>query len=127
VGLAGSPLLLQFRIRPASYFLTGDQNSYGPILPKNPVSFRGDGGWGAWELAAQVGRLNIDSDALPQFANPATAARRATSWGIELNWYPNRNLKLMLDYERTDFDGGQSARLPAKGEDVIMTRMQLAF
>jgi phosphate-selective porin OprO/OprP len=111
----------------ASYLLTGEQNTFGSIVPKRPVSFTGGGGWGAWELAAQVGQLHVDPKAFPLYANPATSARQATSWGVGLNWYPNRNVKLMLDYERTDFDGGDSSPLMAKGENVFLTRIQLAF
>jgi len=69
----------------------------------------------------------LDSDLFPLYANPGTSARKATSWGVGLNWYPNRNLKLMLDYERTDFSGGQASGLAVKGEDVILSRVQLAF
>jgi phosphate-selective porin OprO/OprP len=110
-----------------SYLLTGEQNSFGPILPKHPVSFSGRGGWGAWEVAAQVGQLRVDPKVFPLYANPAASAHLATSWGIGLNWYPNRNVKLMLDYERTDFEGGDSAPLTARGENVFLTRLQLAF
>jgi phosphate-selective porin OprO/OprP len=111
----------------ASYLLTGEHNNFGPMIPRHPVSFHGGGGWGAWELAAQVGQLKIDPDAFPLYANPATSAREATSWGVGLNWYPNRNVKLMVDYERTDFNGGQASPLTAKGENVFLTRIQLAF
>lgn len=111
----------------ASYLLTGEQNTFGQIIPRNPIRFTGGGGWGAWELAAQVGQLSIDPAAFPLYANPATSAQCATSWGVGLNWYPNRNLKLMLNYERSDFSGGQSAPLTAQGENVFFTRIQLAF
>lgn len=111
----------------ASYLLTGDRNSFGQIVPKNPISFGPGGGWGAWELAAQVGQLSVDDSAFPAYANPNTSARRATSWGVGVNWYGNRNLKLMLDYEHTDFVGGQSTGLGAEGEEAILTRVQLAF
>jgi hypothetical protein len=33
----------------------------------------------------------------------------------------------MLDYERTDFVGGDAAPLADKGENVFLTRIQLAF
>ena len=111
----------------ASYFLSGDRNSFGSIVPRHPVSFLEESGWGAWEVTAQVGQLKVDRNAFPLYANPGTSAREATSWGAGLNWYPNRNLKLMLDYEQTHFRGGQSAPLNAQGEHVILTRMQLAF
>jgi phosphate-selective porin OprO/OprP len=129
---AGGPRLLETVVNrawqvTASYFITGDKNRFGQIIPEQPVSFSRDRGWGALEVAAQVSQLLLDRDLFPLYANPATAARKATSWGVGLNWYPTRNLKLMLNYERTDFDGGQSSGLAAKGEDVILSRIQLAF
>jgi hypothetical protein len=33
----------------------------------------------------------------------------------------------MLDYERTDFEGDAVSGVVAKGEDVILSRIQLAF
>jgi phosphate-selective porin OprO/OprP len=109
----------------ASYILTGEENSFKALVPKQPFSLRG-GGWGAWEVAARFGQLDVDDDAFPLFANPATSATEATSWGVGLNWYLTRNLKVNLNYEQTDFKGGTSPLL-AKGEKAILTRIQVAF
>jgi phosphate-selective porin OprO/OprP len=109
----------------ASYFLTGEENSFQQVTPRRPYNLHGDG-WGAWELAAQVGQLHIDDSAFPLLANPATSAREAMSWGVGLNWHLNRNVKLSLNYEHTDFDGGTTSFLK-KGEQTILTRAQIAF
>ena len=110
----------------ASWFLTGEDNSWKPVRPRHPFSTRG-GGWGAWEVAARIGRLSLDEDRFADFADPATAARRATSWGVGLNWHLNKNLKVNLDFEHTWFSGGTAAVLNRQGEDVILTRVQVAF
>ena len=47
------------------------------------------------------GQLDVDEDAFPTFADPAKSAQTAKAWGAGLNWYWNRNVKWMLDYERT--------------------------
>jgi phosphate-selective porin OprO/OprP len=56
--------------------------------------------------------------------------QEAREWGVGLNWYLNKNVKAVLDYEQTSFDGGAAngslvANRPA--EKVIFTRLQLAF
>lgn len=109
----------------ASYFLTGEENSYKAVTPKKPFS-PGNGGWGAFEVAARVQQLDIDDDVFPAYASPATSTSGAFSWGLGLNWHLNKNFKVNLNYEQTDFDGGTSSLL-ADGEKVIMTRAQISF
>jgi phosphate-selective porin OprO/OprP len=109
----------------ASWFVTGEDNSFKAVTPKSPFKF-GGAGWGAVELTARYGELDVDDDTFPVFANPATAATKATSWGGGVNWHLNRNVKLSLNYEQTDFTGGTSAFLN-NGEKVILTRAQFSF
>lgn len=109
----------------ASYVLTGEENSWKGFTPKRSFS-PGNGGWGAWELAARVGQLDVDDAAFPLYADPATSASGATGWGVGLNWYLNKNVKVNFDYEQTDFTGGTSDFLK-NGEKVFMTRAQFSF
>ena len=118
----------------ASYILTGEDNSFKPLVPKNPLNLA-DAGWGAWELTARVGSLDVDSDAFPLFANPLNSASGALSWGVGVNWHLNRNFKLTLNYEQTEFrlsNAGVAAaatRAPliAAGEKAVLFRAQLSF
>lgn len=110
----------------ASWFLTGEQNSFRPVAPLNNLN-PAKGGWGSLELAARVGELNFDDDVFPLYANPATSASGLLSWGVGLNWKLNRNIKLSLDYEHTRLDAASGAKLPFKEEDVIFSRVQFAF
>jgi phosphate-selective porin OprO/OprP len=110
----------------ASYFLTGEENSFKAVTPKQPFS-PASGGWGAWELAARVGELDVDDDAFPIYASPTASATRAFSWGVGLNWHLNRNVKVNLNYDQTDFKGGGATDLLAKGEKAIFTRAQISF
>lgn len=109
----------------ASYFLTGEDNSYKAVQPIAPFSF-GQEGWGAFELAARVSQLDLDDDAFPLYASPAASATKATSYGVGVNWHLNRNVKLSLNYEYSDFSGGTSPLL-VEDEQAIFTRAQLAF
>ncbi len=118
----------------ASYILTGEDNSFKALAPRKPLN-PGDGGWGAWELTSRVGSLDVDGDAFPRFANPLTAATGALSWGVGVNWHLNRNLKLSLNYEQTEFDLSNAGVAPnavrapliAKGEKAVLFRAQVAF
>jgi phosphate-selective porin OprO/OprP len=109
----------------ASYFVTGEENSFKGVTPKKPFN-PGQGGWGALEIAARVQRLDVDDDIFPLFANPATSTSKAFTWGVGVNWYLNRNFKINVDYENTDFSGGSSPLLTHR-EQVILTRAQISY
>jgi phosphate-selective porin OprO/OprP len=109
----------------ASYVLTGEENTWRGFTPKRPFA-PGAGQWGAWEVTARVGQLDIDDEAFPLFANPDTSATLATSWGVGLNWHLNRNFKINLNYEQTQFDGGTAALLQ-DGEHAFLARAQISF
>lgn len=109
----------------ASWFLTGEENSFKAVTPQNPFKFGGEG-WGAFELTARYGELDVDDDTFPIFASAATSASKATSWGAGVNWHLNRNVKLSLNYEQTNFEGGTSPLLN-NGEKALLTRAQFSF
>lgn len=110
----------------ASFFLTGEHNSFEPVSPRksfNPAA----GDWGAWEITARVGELDLDNAAFPVFANPAQSATRAFSWGAGLNWHLNRNVKLQFNYVHTDFEGGDANPALVQPEHLFLSRAQFAF
>ncbi len=108
-----------------SYFLTLEDNSFKPVAPRANFTLGGPG-WGAVELTARVGQLDVDNDTFPTFASAATSVSEATSWGVGANWHLNRNIKLSLNYERTVFEGGTTPYL-INGEHVILSRVQFSF
>jgi phosphate-selective porin OprO/OprP len=110
----------------ASFLLTGESKSFKGVTPLRDFD-PAQGGWGAWELAARVEGLTVDPrvDALGR-ADPAKSARRAQAWGVGINWYLNKNLRLGLDYEDTRFTGG-SAGGNRSQERVLLDRFQIVF
>jgi phosphate-selective porin OprO/OprP len=113
-----------------SWFVTGEQNSFKPVTVRHSLS-PANGGWGALEIAARYGELTIDDDAFagsPAFAT-SSSARKVSSWGVGLNWFLNRNIKLTLDYDQTNFKGGSTkpGTVTAQDERVIISRAQFAF
>ena len=114
----------------ASWFLTGEEESFRGFKPNNVFSLANDT-WGAFELVARYHVLDPDDDAFvggaASFADPAVSARKATAYGVGLNWYLNENLKWVLDYERTGFEGGAAAGADRETEEVFLTRFALGF
>jgi phosphate-selective porin OprO and OprP len=111
-----------------SFMLTAEKNSYNGVRPR--YAFEPNKGirhFGAVELAVRTSQLSIDKDAFPLFANPKTAAQHAQEWGVAVNWYLNRFTKLMTNYEHTDFRMASSKVTPLHSENVLMSRIQLAF
>jgi len=117
----------------ASYVVTGEDNSFSgvkPIQNFNPLK----GTWGALQLAARYGEMDIDNDTF-QIVDPTRAASKAKAWTIGANWFLNSNALIRLDYENVSFDGGAGSgggtakqRITDRpNEQVFATRFQLAF
>jgi phosphate-selective porin OprO/OprP len=111
-----------------SWILTGESASYqGGVIPRHPFN-PADGGWGAFQVVGRFAQLNVDHDAFPIFANPATSASGASAWAAGINWYLNQNVRVNLSFSHTWFTGSASANpVTARDENVLFTRMQLAF
>ncbi|HUJ12044.1 MAG TPA: porin [Verrucomicrobiae bacterium] len=109
-----------------SVVLTGERASYRGVTPRRPFDLK-NGGWGALELAARYSVLRIDPEAFPTFASIDSSAQEARAWAVGLNWYLNRNVKFVLDYEETSFDGGAAGGTDRLSERVLFTRAQVAF
>lgn len=111
-----------------SVVLTGERNTYAGVYPNhsfNPT--KGLNHLGAWEIAARHSELHADSQSFPVFADPQKAASQADEWAVGMNWYLNRFAKLVVDYEHTKFVMNPLALSQLHAENVVMTRLQLAF
>lgn len=112
------------------YFLTGEEQGYRSPAPKRPYAV-GKEGWGAFELVARYSVLTLDSAtfagaASQAFANPLSAAEQASAWAVGVNWYLTRNVKAVLNYEQTTFDGG-AATGDRPDEEALLGRIQVNF
>lgn len=105
----------------AHYSLTGEMRTmdkrvggYGALMPRHPVS---KGGIGAWEMALRRSYLDMsDAD---------IRGGRLDSTTLGLNWHPERNLKLMLNYgwHQTDAE----SRFPSADPQFVLMRMQITY
>jgi phosphate-selective porin OprO/OprP len=111
----------------ANYVVTGESPSFKGLKPRHAVSFAEPSGFGAVELVGRASRLNVDDNAFPVYANPATAARQATTYTAGVNWYLSRYLKWSADYAWTAFEGGAAGGGDRPEEKVFFSRIQTAF
>jgi phosphate-selective porin OprO/OprP len=118
----------------ASWYLTGEKNAlFSPPAPIRPFHIDGSG-LGAWQLVGRVGGLSLDDGAFNKKANFATAgsAQDVTTWGAGVNWYMNKNIKWILEYEQSSFGfapgyQAKAGTVSAQDEKVLLTRLQFTF
>jgi phosphate-selective porin OprO/OprP len=112
-----------------AWFATGEDEAFRGFTP-NSVFSLDNGTWGALEFVARYQQLDIDDDAFTgdtnSFANPASAASKATAWGVGVNWYLSQNYKWSINYDVTSFDGG-AASGDRPDEKALFTRFGLQF
>lgn len=109
-----------------SWLLTGEDASYASVKPKD-FFVPSAGKWGAFQLVARVNRLDLDPGSFPLYADPARSVRKATAWGVGVNWIWNTNLKYVADYEQTRFQGGAPSGADRPDEKSVQTRLHLSF
>ena len=114
----------------AAFFLSGEEESFKGYKPNSVFSLE-NGTWGGWEIVARYHELDIDDAAFDgggdSFADPLASARKASTIGVGLNWYLNQNLKWVLNYEVTSFDGGAADGGDREDEEAILTRVAVGF
>ena len=115
----------------ASYVLTGEDASYKGIKPSAPYTVGGEG-WGAVEVVARIGGLNVDNAAFAgvagtdRLADPSKQASKAESYGLGVNWVLTQNAKLTADYNFTQFEGGNGAS-DRRDEKAVFTRLTIQY
>ncbi len=114
----------------ASYVLTGEDASFKSVKPNKNFDPK-EGGWGAWELVGRIQRLDLDPDIFNRgYAVGTNSFQRATAWSAGVNWYLNRVVKFVVDYEQTEFDRGAAvgARVVDRpNEKIVFTRWQFSY
>ncbi len=105
----------------SGWFLTGESMNYnsssGNFGKIKPVSVVGDGGWGAWQLAARYSSLDLSDQDI--------SGGDAQSMTLGVNWYATDKLRFSFNYvDILDVEGGP-------GQDdtpsAFQFRSQLAF
>ena len=121
------------------YVLTGEDSSFKGVTPKtnfNPTA----GTWGAFEVVARFANVDIDDAAFTDPAGlpiPLATANNATeinTYGLGLNWYLSKSVRVNFNVFKNDFKLAPGPNtIPASGnalsddETVFITRVQVAF
>jgi phosphate-selective porin OprO and OprP len=124
-----------------TWILTGEARTYSPSainnemggfnapVPSRPFSLQG-GSWGAWELAARYSDadLNWHTTQLAttsQLAGVLGGDERVLALGI--NWYLNRNVRLMLDDNIVTVKKGTAVIPNRDGQSLNIVGVRLQF
>jgi phosphate-selective porin OprO/OprP len=81
---------------------------------------------GELELVGRYTTLDLDEQTFPLFADPAASVSEAETFGVGLNWYLTANIKAVLDYFLTSFEGGAEVG-DRPDEHAVLSRLQLFF
>jgi len=95
-----------------SWIFSGESRRYNATTgsyqsPRPTVPFSSGGGFGAWELAARYSRMDLDfMEGIQGTAASAASVRGGDQSVVTLglNWYPNPNIKVMMNYILIDVD-----------------------
>ena len=122
----------------ASWVITGEPRRYvassgafGSPKPVHPFSIK-DGGAGAFELVGRFSTVDLNDRVTRGLAAVGTGGvygGSQTIYAAGLNWYPNENLRLMLDYDFINVDRLNAAGTTQIGQRVqaVAMRAQAAF
>lgn len=122
----------------ASWLITGETRRYsssaaafGSPRPARPFSLK-DGGYGAFEAVARYSTINLD-DRVSRGRSAASTGGvyggKQEVYSVGLNWYPNEQLRLMLDYDIINVDRLNAAGTTQVGQRIqaVAVRAQAAF
>ncbi len=124
-----------------SWIITGETKAYSPSainnevggfnapVPSRPFSFSGDS-WGAFELVARYSNtdLNWHTNQLAttsQLAGVLGGEEQVIALG--LNWYLNRNVRIMIDDNIIKVKKGTAAIPNRDGQDINVIGVRLQF
>lgn len=126
----------------ATYVLTGENNSFQGVKPRH-VFDPFEGTWGAWQVGARFTELDVDNDTFRNFgtadkpvyliSDPRVSVSKASTWGLDVSWWLNNNVRFIADYQQTSFQGGATSRANTLAvasrptEKVWFTRLQVAW
>jgi phosphate-selective porin OprO/OprP len=118
----------------ASYFITGEHRPYdqktgtfSAVAPRENLYDKKKGwGTGAWEVVLRYDKLDLDDDRVD--------GGEMDDITVGLNWYLNKNAKVMMNYINTDIDRNLGTIYTDRKEefdddegdvDAFLTRFQI--
>ncbi len=109
-----------------SYFITGEHRPYkmssGTFGRVKPASIVGQGGHGAWELAARYSSIDLTDSGIN--------GGQEDNITVGLNWYATPNIRFMANYVRASTDPTSEVKFPTTGDEdvnIFQFRSQIDF
>ncbi len=121
-----------------SWVITGEPRRYsssaaafGSPRPDRPFSPK-DGGYGAFELVARYSHIDLNDNVSRGRSAVSTGGvygGKQDVYAVDLNWYLNQQLRLMLDYDIINVDRLNAAGTTQVGQRIhaVALRAQAAF
>ncbi len=110
----------------ATVVLTGeDALPLHYVVPAHELS-PARGTWGALELAATLGGLDVSPGGAAGSVAHATGSRRTRTVGGGINWYPNLGVRVMVDAQHTAFEA-LPGTAPIPDETLLVGRFQVVL
>ena len=121
-----------------SWVVTGEPRRYnaassafGNPHPERPFNLK-SGGTGAFELVGRYSHTDLNDKATRGVASSVTGgvfSGRQDVYAVGVNWYPNDQLRLMLDYDIINVDRLNAAGTTQVGQRIqaVALRAQAAF
>lgn len=107
----------------ASWVVTGGKASYSGVVTREPLNFEA-GTWGELEVAARYESLAVDAVAFDAGLASASSVRAMDGFLVGVCWYPNRWLRVLLDFVHTRYT---TVLQPRPAESALLSRVQLTF
>jgi phosphate-selective porin OprO and OprP len=126
-----------------SWIITGETKTYTPAglaetqagfgapVPSAPFSLAG-GSWGAWEAVARYTDTNLNWNTT-QLASAASGVQAGILGGrqrivaLGINWYMNRNVRVMLDDNIVSVTKGTAALPDRDSQDLNIVGLRVQF
>ncbi len=121
-----------------SWVITGEPRKYsvpsgafGSPHPEHPFNLKG-GGYGALELVGRYSHINLSDRVTRGLASSVTAGvygGMQDIYAVGVNWYPNDQLRFMLNYDIINVDRLNAAGTTQVGQRIqaVALRAQAAF
>lgn len=121
----------------ASYAIGGKRNyipatgAYSGVIPDRNLSLTQGGGWGAVEFALRFSEINLNDKGSAKLGGIEGGNQQV--YGVGINYYPNLNVKFMLDFLHTDISrfvntaGASYGRPNGASVNAVAGRFQFVF
>ncbi|HRU06848.1 MAG TPA: porin, partial [Candidatus Brocadiia bacterium] len=110
-----------------SWLITGETRPYDKanaifkgVKPNSNFGAKEGHGWGAWELSARYQTIDLNKEDIK--------GGQLNAWTLGLNWYLNKNIKIMADYTLAGTDyPNDSGEQKTRNVGIFGMRFQAAF